>query len=602
MQIWLDGLPYEIKAGVVRQPLIEWPDNIRLDGQQLRKDRRYLSTWSIDDVSNGLGKQVDNSGGKYLWDVENVDTRIPGQKILSPALVTCTIVPSANFRGFFEYLNEIYIAGGSLNPVPAYKFTAPQTFGSLLTIGSTNSISGDGLHGVHVMGRDIVLAARSGAGAANYLALAGTLGAVCTTLAAFTGDVIRDVKFADVGGTVHALSFDEALNLYRFYLIPRLLGSMGDILDIAAPVGTQVSPLVSDGVTCYAQLPNGAYDFDALPHQVVHADSIDINPNQVLFQNYLLFKNKYSTIKYDGTDVIPVGYDRLDGLPSDKMGEITAFAPSSQRVYAAVKGATYSHILTYDGQGWQYYTRWPTAGIWIKEMKLTNAPDGVDRLWCIPGNYTFPCYFLNPLVNPLQSGTYGYVPTGHYTPPIYNGGMADIPGGWLRANLSSDAVGSGYNDLAFHYGLDGASPTTVLGNAGTTHSAMVLGSPYGVEGYQIQPKVILSRIAAQTGTTPVVRECLVEFLKDPNKRYTYDFDIDINKTANMWQRGNEAVIGSLNYVTNKKVLTPFWYGQIPTTAIKVLDLPADEKTNQVTNDAYTADRNGFVRVRVAEIL
>lgn len=595
MRIVLDGQIYIIKAGVTRTPIVEWPDNIRFDGQQLRKDRRWLSTWEIGDTSEGLGKQVDHAGGKRLWDVENIDTRFPEQKILSPALVTCTIIPSwGNIRTALDYQNNIYFAQGSNNPTNLFKFAAPQTLGSNTVIGSTNLLS-NGLIGVHVMG-DTYVCAGADKNCTSHTNLGGGV-----LIGQLYHDAVYDVKFADLGGTVHVITAIN--NLHRLYIVPRLLGSLGDFTDINDIMGTTVAPLVSDGVKVYAALSNGIWNFDTIPDKVIDSSrSQDKNPNQVMFQNYLLFKNRYSVMRYDGVDVVAKGYDREDGLPSDKMGEITAFAATWQNVFAAVKGATYSHILSYDGS-WQYYARWPSMGTWIKEMFLSNSPDGIDRLWCIPGNAVHPGYFLNPIVNPLQAGTYGYVASGHFTPPIYGGGMADVPGAWLKAVLTSDAVSSGYNDIELHYGLDGKTPTAILtGQAGTTHAELVFGSPNGLAGYRMQPKIILAKVTTESGTTPVLREVLIHFLKDPNKRYTYEFDIDLEKTAKEWQNPIDSVIGSLNYVTNLKTLAPFWYGRIATTYVKVLDQPASEIMKESLNEVFEPERTGFVRVRVAEIL
>jgi len=601
MQILLDGQVYEIRGGVTRSPIVEWPDNIRTDGQQLRKDRRYISAWSIDDVSSGLGKKASDSESHYLWDVENVDTRIPGQKILSPALITCTINPSyGDLSTVMEYLNNIYFLQGSSSVCNAYKFAGPSTIGSNRVIGSNNSING--VAGVHVMGNNIVVAANQGNNNVAFVVLAG-IDAVGTSFGVTATAVPRKVRFADLGGTVHALAFDQATSVYSFQIMPRLLGSIEVVATMAGVAGTYLSPLVSDGVKVFSALPDGIWNFDAIPEQVVDSGrSSDINPNQVLFQNYLLFKNRYSTIKYDGVNVTSVGYDRLDGLASDKMGEVTAYVSSWQRVFAAVKGATYSHILTYDGQGWQYYARWPTAGIWIKEMRLSNAPDAVDRLWCIPGNYGYPGYFMNPMINPLQAGTYSYVPSGYYTPPIYAGGMTEIAGAWLRNILTSDNV-NGTNDVRIRYGLDGAIPSTILGLAGSTHSELIIGSPVGVQSYRIQPQIELFRNPADSGTSPVVREDLVHFLKDPQRRFIYEFEIDIEKTARMWGPApNEAVLGSLAYVSNLKILAPMQYGQIATTYVKVLDQPSNEETKDPKFNPYSGERSAFVRVRVAEIL
>ena len=58
--ISLNSKDYKIKGAVIRQPLLEWPNNLRLTGQQERTDRSMLSSWVMDDWSGGLGIEVMN--------------------------------------------------------------------------------------------------------------------------------------------------------------------------------------------------------------------------------------------------------------------------------------------------------------------------------------------------------------------------------------------------------------------------------------------------------------------------------------------------------------------------------------------------------------
>jgi len=365
-------------------------------------------------------------------------------------------------------------------------------------------------------------------------------------------------------------------------------------------IGSYLPTLETDGVKMYAYLPQGLYNFDSTPNILVDTSrSMDKQPRTVMFDNYPFFKNKYALMEYDGTDVVgTAGYDGDDGLPSDKWGEITAMCSSWKYIFAAVKGATFSHILTRDAaSAWQYYARIPTAGVWVKRMFLSNANDGIDRLWCMFGSYGYPGYFLNPMVNPLQAGTYAFVGTGHFTPPIYDGGMSEESGAFYDISITGDAIGS--NFITNYYGLNGDSPVTTLGAVSTTPETFKYGSPYGLEGYRIQPKFMLSR-ADTTGTTPVFREATIHYLKDPDKREAFDFTVDINETERIESKSAEAVIGSLAYVSDKKTLVPFWYGQIATKNVKVLNIPSEETIEG--GKIYEGKREGFVRLQVAEIL
>ena len=138
--------------------------------------------------------------------------------------------------------------------------------------------------------------------------------------------------------------------------------------------------MVTDGLTMWAKLPQAIYDFDNTPAVVVDTTRAqDRNSMQTFMGNKLLFKNKMSVISYDGSALDNMGYDRNDGLVTEKMGEITAMVSSWKWAFAAVQGLTYSHILAYDNaeDAWQYYARVPSPGLWVRELKLSNSPDAI---------------------------------------------------------------------------------------------------------------------------------------------------------------------------------------------------------------------------------
>src|SRR3990167_7057329 len=614
MKVFLDGQTYELAegTGVRRSPLVEWADNIRLDGQQLRKDRRFMSSWAIDSWVFGLGREQANlataSDLTSLWDAENVDTRFDSI-VLSPAFNTCTIVPSrGDLELSLEHLDQLYfIETQRANLVGAgiaYKFTPPFAIGSLVNVGGA-SINGGSIYGIKSFGNSIaLLGVGTIAGTAgNFFARIATLGGVATTntssLIAPGIRRIRNSQIGDLGGTVHVMEYyfqgNEA-DTIRMGIADQNLLNFTRVGTVNSVVGTLLPPLVTDGLTMYAQLPEGIFDFDDTPAIAIDTSRAkDKNGAQVMFQNNLYFKNKKSLIRWDGTNVDAVGYDQRDGLKGEKMGEITAMTSSCDRVFAAVKGGTYSHILTMDSRHkWQYYARIPTAGLWVRELLLTDAPDAIDRLFVLFGNYGYPGYFLNPMTNPLQAGTYAYVPTGNFTPPINGGDLPEESGAFYDYKFNLNGMG-GSNILTALYGLNGDSPVTTLGVVATNTALLTFGSPYGVEGYKIQPDIILA--GANSGTTPIYRSSVIHYLKDPPKREMFDFTIDVEKTANpMWSK--EQILGSLTYVLSNRVVLPFWYGAVGTKHIKTLDMPSDEETKE---QVFEGERDSQIRVRLIEV-
>jgi len=465
-------------------------------------------------------------------------------------------------------------------------------------VGSITAIADGG-------GSEIIMKAHDRDTGASTIYAAATMGVTGSTLFKTNAEIedYRYSKLLVVGGTIYSNDYSTLgnKNQIRFTLVNKTSGgSVGTLVSLFGEfVGSYLAPIVSDGLTVFVSLPSGVYNFDATPNVVVSADRAkDKNPAQVLFENLLYFKNKKSLVEWDGTDTTPVGYDLRDGLKGEKYGEITAMTSSFQWAFAAVKGGTYSHILTMDrNKVWQYYARIPTAGLWVRELFLSDAPDAIDRLWVLFGNHPFPAYFLNPMTNPLSAGTYDFVPTGEFTKPISDQGLGEISTGFFDASVAGGSI-TGTNNIAIIYGLNGAAPVTTLGIIGTNNQALTFGSPAGVEAFSLQPRFILS--SGSTAQTPVFRKSIVHYLKSPDIRETFDFEIDVDKTANFWQKPAEVVIGSLNYEANLKTLMPFWYGQIGTRYVKVLTNPSDERVDN--QDIFEGKRDAFIKVTLAEIL
>ena len=623
MRIFLDGEVYEIKAGtkVEIQPIEDWPESSRFDAQQYRKDRREVSSFTLDSHRNGLGIQVQNTAlaahAARLWDVENIDTRLDGQMLLSPQLFDSSIVPSRGDLGIpVVYKNELYFVttnhpGGSMAGVDDdqpgwwYRYDpATEQIGSYRRMIPSNSLGNIGsIHGLFVRGDEAFFVYRANnehrwtfvqmpdAAGGNKDNLPGLLGS-------YTGNFPYPWRAIELAGTTHLLGYDSVQDAHLFAMV-QAAGTANSFVGSAPGLaGSYVAPLRTDGVTAYAALPDGIWDFDDTPNKLVDAGrSLERNPAQVMLSNKLYFKNDLSLLEY-GTTISSVGYDRDAGLPADKMGEITAMTSTFDKAYVAVKGGTYTHILTKDvAHVWQYYARVPTAGLWVKDMFFSDAPDGLDRLWLEYGNHSIPGFFLNPVVNPLQAGTYSHVPTGHATWPDFDGGMAEEPGAFFDWATTMDAVGS--NTGIVQYAVDGTTGFATLGVIGTGQARFLFGSPAGIEAHRLQARVILSRDSAQVGTTPVLRQQNLHYLKIPAKRDQFFATIDVDKTANAI-RPAAAVIGSLRYLRDKRTLSPFNYGQVATTWVRLLGMAAEEETPN--RSVLETERGGTWKIKLSEIV
>lgn len=781
MEVYLNGLRYYLRpdTNVVRSALQEWPDNIRLDGQQQRKDRRYISSWAMDDWSEGLGRKEINSNVaadfSSLWDAENIDTRW-SSLVLSPKLHTPTVGPyRVDLRMYMDHMGELYFVNETGVDSYAFKYDPTNdiigSYNVLGTFGGPYEYAIGSLRGLKNVGNKIYAYGvynmiSSGTYYQAVFFISGLGGQTDAQL--LTSGNLRIAKMTDVGGTVVALRYPSA-GTVRFDYIAAVPSGVPVGLEYNETVGTYMPDILNNGTNAYAILQKGLYEVDATPQVIVNVESSkDMNGRAVIFQNYIYFKNGKSLIKWDGTDLVNVGYNLRDGLPSDKYGEITAMAASSEWLFAAVMGASYSHILAMTpNHKWHYYAKIPTINTQVREMFFSNSPDGIDRLWCMFTNQPAG-FFYNPNIDPLLAGTYSHVPTGYVTTPIYDGGLGEDKAGYFRNKLLGNGIGGSFN-VAVFYGLNNMTPTQPLGVIASNNALLTFGSPAGVEGNSIQMKYViaggsltqqyydsavpttlgyglsmlylssewnqyigvrfedkflsprklnqfivnLGRQGSPTGTLSVkilrpsdnsilytspttinpltlgtggyvlgatyafplnltvqedviialnytggdlnnrvtayfndtgtmrdpaqggvgvimnvgstdfatlfggtweftygmysqneideltVKKAYVEYLKDPDKRYQYDFDIDLDETARAESSPLENIIGSLNNTLNQKTLVPFFYGQIGTRYVKILDSNAAEIVNQ--EKIYLEQRGGLLKLRAIEI-
>jgi hypothetical protein len=621
MKVLLDGQQYTLKAGtgVNRVALTEYSDNVRLTGQQTRADRALLSSAVFDRWDGGLGiKQrnyADQSTMNRIWDVNNMDTRW-SSLFISPQFIVATVNPPLDVSIPVQWRNNLYFfERGLLATKPymagmAYQYTGSNVIASFSAIaGTLETIWYRDLQAAQAFGNHIALCFRRMDNNQTYISmiptLGGTISADVKMLTANTPSLAPQI--GNYGGTVHVIAHDPVTGLVTMAIGNHDVASFSGVATLPQTVGSYLAPLVTDGLTMWASLEDGVYEFDTVPHKVIDtSQSRDKNPWQTNFRNNLYFKNNYSLIGYDGANLAPVGYDRDDGLVNTKWGQITAGVSSQKFIFAAVKGATYSQILTYDGAAWQFYAQIPSPGLIVREMFLSNLPDGIDKLWCTFTVGTFnPGYFINPLTRPDTAGTYshataiGSVELSDVFFPWDDGGIPEEQAGYYKLTVTGGSINSSHIPVRVAVGFNGGWPGDVIGTAASDSTTLNICDPYGTYGYRIQVR-LLPYNGSNLGGTPEIRSVIVNYLKIPDPRESFDFTIDLDETAVAEVKPLEAVIGSLNYVRSKRTLSPFFYGMMATKNVRILEQPSAEDVDK--EDYFMGERGGFVRVRCAEII
>ena len=98
---------------------------------------------------------------------------------------------------------------------------------------------------------------------------------------------------------------------------------------------------------------------------------------------------------------------------------------------------------------------------------------------------------------------------------------------------------------------------------------------------------------------PQLKQVITTYLKDPDKRYMYDFTVDLDRTAISAAISKEGIIATLGKILDTKTLVPFNYGMEGTKAVKLLEMP--EQAQVDSKNMFGGEREGFIKVRLAEI-
>ncbi len=621
MKVYLDGQVYELAAGsaINRSPITEFVPNTRLTGQQARSDRTDLSSWVWNDWSGGMGSEIMKNPQqvKMYHYASMLDTRWPSHIYIQPAIQIPDIVPSrGDLSTSFEWLGNLYFVTelpvGTSHIVfkwfPGSNSLA--SYGNLYAIGSMawgGSLSA--IHYVKNLGGTLgFISSNPGENCYRWLVTA-TLGGTISVPADANGRITATYgvstyppQVIDMAGTLHVLTFMP--NKISFSIGREDAGAPFDIVRvIPVMMGSYIAQLQTEGQNVYAQLPDGIYNFDLTPELIVSTErTLQKNGVTAMFRNRLHFAVGNSLMQYDGQDVYSVGYDRNDGLPFGWMGPVTAMVGAYRWLFTAVTGGSqYNKIMTMDENGiWQDYWEYLGANP-IKEMFFSNISDGIDRMWVRLVGNNKPYYLKYPFNEPLSVASYPQDASGFIVLPRFDGDMFEEKAGfydtWCDVDSPVDIINPA--QTTFKYGLDGSLPNTNTLGAFTQRQALVFGSPYGAEGYTIQPELDFAS-STPNYNSPQFRQLIIRYLKVPKPREYWDFTIDLKKTAKEWVRPVDDVLGSLSYLQNKRILSPFWYDHVATKNVRVVTSPSKETTEDTK--FVEGGRTGNISLRVSEVI
>ena len=613
MKIVLNEHEYELREGrfVTREPLDEFPEHLRLTGQQERGGRVLMSNWWIENFESGFGcEKMDINSERQkssFWDSE-VDTSIRGQTCLPAKSQMASVGLGASYfpRWLYNYGGSLY--GLNVNATGAYYRSryvgtwVAEASGQLprsaysedpCRVAPNLTYEGGAAHflwtalesnGTTQIYYDYGLVPNPSISAtwkAEVLSKYGTnfslisahkcpvskfwslIGGLPTSnfLRLFNtkGSIIGEADFP-VGAIRNSIPFlgqDGYEGLFLFY--PNQVTCIEDIQSLNSTTSTLVE-------TPYINL--------------MGADDENNAREVVVFSNYLIFPVQDSLLAYAANgEIIDIGLNAFEGLPEAKVGKVVNLCSSMRQLYAGIFGAGKTCIYKFDGIGWHWVGRTASVGTVASIYILSHLGD--DAIWHA-GNIGTLTHFDYPFVNPLHCAGYSFETTATITLPQFDGGMPNMKG--VAFGFAVDGDFNASKTLGIHFGVDGGDPTFYIGEASQSGlNYFQIGGGLGATHTRFQPKFVLKGTATQS---PNFRSAVLEYLKFPPTRETFAFDVDLVKTASANLQSVKALTEQLLTARDSLNLIPFQYGSWATTYLKILRMTGLEEIVTAVDSVY----------------
>ena len=236
-----------------------------------------------------------------------------------------------------------------------------------------------------------------------------------------------------------------------------------------------------------------------------------------------------------------IGFNRDEGLPKNRQGEVSCLLPYPGRLYAAVNAGLYgySSILCYNGLGWHEIYRSNYIGKMITDLRIQATPGNeiADRMFISEGT---GIYAIPIAVNPMRQYDYeyfGYAEKGdkpHIISSWFDFGYREINKYFHSVTITSDCTNDStptgfeyYYDLYYqvddqknwiHAGIAGAQSTLEFN---LTSDNSLYGKRirfkivmYSNSGYANSPR-LLALVAKGIVRLPVKRSWNFTFLLEP---------------------------------------------------------------------------------------
>lgn len=290
--------------------------------------------------------------------------------------------------------------------------------------------------------------------------------------------------------------------------------------------------------TIYAILSGVA---DEIPLSEIHSVMQTENGVASLTHNaYLYFSLGAMLEYYYQRQLIDIGCNKDEGLPSNRQGNITSLVGYPGRFFAGIKATSgYSSVLAFNGIGWHEVWRSPYTGQDLTGMQFQTVPGtSLDRLWIACGNDIYWVGFPSNTIDPTKDSVYQYCHEGSIESGWIYAGMVDVwkffrsiklfaenlvaDTAWIEIDYKYDDKTTWYS-LANEYNLSPVQENNIIETGGVSAKRF---------------KYRLRLYTTSNTVSPVVKSIVLECISRIPIKYSYAFntrltDKDVNLNGEM---------------------------------------------------------------------
>lgn len=336
------------------------------------------------------------------------------------------------------------------------------------------------------------------------------------------------------GGTPAGTSYNGSFYVSQKYLPMQIkCGNTSSKITNILPYGAPVIPYIMKEDS-FGSIFNGIYA--EIPLAELKAVRSEVNGKAAMHYGvYLYFNLEGGKIeRYYDQRLDDIGFNRDEGLPVARQGEVIKLLPYPGRFYAACDAGFggLSTVMCNNGLGWHEIYRSGTAGLRITDIHIQAIPGNeyADRLWITEGTSLVALPIAITPVQQYQYNYHGYTATdtdGYIETSWIDFELKDVDKYFHSITVFSDHTGTmntkNEYDIKVWFRVDGDNDWT---NAGTCKAVasteLELNYPYKPGIHNVSGKKIKFKIALNPRTqyyTPRLKAIVVNgVLRMPVKR------------------------------------------------------------------------------------